>query len=354
MKGKKDDSPIPFLSFADSEQFHNEHTRGGQHFELAQGESKTCKVIDTRDVAARVYWFSCLLPEATHFKVSEMPVIQKEKGVLRLLVIAGSLSHFAGDIGEILLEHWKTAWDHILYVPGPYEYGSGTLCAGDDQCIMLQHRVGQEKVTVFVPGLTDSVLFTGPGLRFLGAPCWPTDPEIYREARVYGSTRFSSSSSSSSSLAGSALLKAQVEMIHDRKYVETAEASTRLRQDVAVLIVALKETEEKRVRETRIVVTYGCPDEQLATTVKHNDPFRGAVSLGSKAVYDYLGRQVDWWIHGAKGDDFRSSICGGNIITLNNLYTAINHLNGDGFTVNFADAIKIERKPVPGAAKGNV
>ncbi len=350
MQTKKDDIPPPLSYEQDpmwerrQEWHRHENTGTVEELPLADSESRTCKVVDTNDVAAKVYWFSCLLPEATQFKVNEMPVIQKEKGTLRLLVIAGNLTHFAGDMDTILIEHWKKAWDHILFVPGPYDYGRGTLCAGDDYCIRLQHLMGQEKFTVFVPGLTDSVLFSGPGLRFIGAPCWPTDPEIYKEARVYESTR----GPGREPLSGSALVKAQVDVIDKKQYVGKSAAEKRLRQDVAVLIVALREVEKKREQETRIVVTYGCPDEQLSTSVKHNDPFRGAVTLGSPPVYTYLAQQVDYWIHGAKGDDFRSSIStvigADRIITLNNVYTAINHLNGDGFGVNFADAIKIERR----------
>ncbi len=132
--------------------------------------------------------------------------------------------------------------------------------------------------------------------------------------------------------------------MQDKRYVQKTAACRRLKQDVAVLVTALVHAEQKRAQETRIVVTYGCPDDQLATTVKHNDPFRGVAHLGGQPVYKYLEGHVDYWIYGAKGDDFRSSMCNGKIVTLSNIYTAINHLNGDGFGVNFKDSLTIKRK----------
>ena len=302
-------------------------------------ESRTCKVVETSATSARVYWFSCLLPEASHFKVDELPVIKQERGILRLLVIAGNLSHFGGDITVILLEHWKKQWDHILFVPGPYEYGKGTVCLGDDYCAMLQQQMGHEKFTVFLPGLTDSVLFRGPNVRVLGAPCWPVgDCTVYKEARVYEPV------SNIETLSGSSLEKARMGIVNDCLYLGKQTAEKRLKRDVATLVVALREVEAVRAEETRIVVTYGCPDEQLSTEIKHNNPFRGTVALGSPAFYTYFGRHVDWWIHGAAGDSVRASMCASRVTTLCNLYTAIHHRHGDGFRERIEKAIHIKKK----------
>ena len=272
-------------------------------------ESDTCKVIDNNCTAIRMYWLSNLLPEATMFKVSEMPAIQSERGVMRILVLAGSISHFSGDILEVLFEHWVRQYDHILFLFGPYDVGMGTVSMGEVFCRKLQSKVGEEKLSIFQPGYLDSVLFTGPGVRFVGAPCWPANDEfIYKEAAVYEEERVENDA------AESVYYKACMNAVDKKRYLTLKTAAHLLKGDVATIIAALHGAIYKRIRETRIVVTYGCPDTQLSIGVKEGHPFRGDITMGSRNMYAFLEKNVDYWIYGAKGDNPRSRM--GPIITL--------------------------------------
>ena len=271
-------------------------------------EKKT-KMIMSNHRAARVYWLSCLLPEATKFKVNELPCIEDEEGVMRILVICGNLSHFSGDIGDILIEHWISdgGWNHVIFVPGPIDYGSGPVELGDAYLETLQETMGHDKFTVFSPSVLKAVAFLGPALRFVGAPCWPVDNNLYKQARVYEMPPGIALDDTGMATA-----------VADKNFLSDKTAQKRLIGDAAIITMALIESEDVRHAETRIVVSYGCPDEKLTIDVPSDHIYRGAVALGSSKFYKYFQGQVDYWLCGAQTDRPRATM--GKIQVWSNQY----------------------------------
>jgi len=256
----------------------------------------------------RIRYISCVMPETTQFKVHELEELPKEPGTVRVLVVAGNMSHFASDINRICFEYWLnlntespcTHWDHIIYVPGPFEYGKGTIDMGDDRCEMLNMLApGKLIVMGSSESMVQSVYFDGPGVRFVGAACWPKQAAVYQMSRVF-------------EIEGSGH-KTALDAVGANHTLRAKTANKKLRQDAQCIINTLKKFEDKSSDEVRVVVTYGCPAEVLASEIKGNGehPFSATVKMGSKEDYDYLARHVDYWIYGALGDKNADTIAKG-------------------------------------------
>ncbi len=88
-------------------------------------------------------------------------------------------------------------WNHIIFVPGPYDYGGGTGELGDVFLSKLVAWSARDRphITMFCSSSMDGdcgedvvtrcIYFTGPAVLVVGAPCWPVDREAYDNARVY-------------------------------------------------------------------------------------------------------------------------------------------------------------------------
>lgn len=344
----------------------------------ANAELTTTKVIRTGHSKLCFWTLSCLLPEATQFKVGEMPRllpagtsrteakrqgnIIKKADTLYVLVVAGNLSKFAGDIGTFLIDYWIGelgpdptdpnhepakcgGWDHVLFVPGPYDYGMGTLDLGDDMLSIYALRHPEGKFTVFERGVTETVLFLGPSVRFVGAACWPVS-DVYRDAAVYVVTKELSDrvDQAGGSSAADILLAKRKIAVAEMSFLRNEDAAELLKMDAAIIVRAFHSLPASaREKETRVVVTYGCPDEQLAVNVSAAHPFRGTVSLGSANIYRYLDTQVDWWVYGARGDASRARM-GKNIQTVSNHYATKQQAGNDGFEEPFSRMVEIKKK----------
>jgi hypothetical protein len=258
-----------------------------------------CKcVITPKGVTrARIFHFSCLLPEATRFEAKDMPKIQKEAGVMRILVIAGNLTHFAGDLDMPLMDFFLkgTTWDHVILVPGPYDYGSQTLNLCDSYLGLLA-QYNKDRFTVLGNRRGDftppSIFFTGVKLLIVGAPCWPSNPEAYKRARVYEYVEGTHS--------------CEKDAVGVGHFVTRETAEKRLKGDIESIFWALKHDWAKEGIDvaSRVVVSYGCPSEFLALESGCDaSNFCGTFKLGDAATFKALGDAgVTEWIYGAAGD----------------------------------------------------
>ena len=344
-------------------------------------ESETTKVIQSAHHTAAVWWLSCLLPEATKFQVNQVPIPPQTPGVYNVLVVAGNLSAFNSDMIHVLIEYWTGAidpsklapkdrkvggggWDHVIFTPGPFDYSKGTVCFGDKFARELQRHHGEEKFTVLMPGQTDTLFLTGPSVRFVGAPCWPSSDagDIYKCAAVYElpdkyktdlDAKLGPGVATESEYYDAWVGDIKIAMAN-RCYLGEATARTRLNNDIATIVSALRTLPfHFRQQETRIVVTYGCPDQQLfcdhdSDSRAPMDQFRGVFAL-PKQLYDYLDGQVDWWIVGATCDKPRARM-GKNIKVCSNQYIRSDTGVKDGFQEPFSGMMKF-RKPMTAASE---
>lgn len=213
--------------------------------------------------------------------MTSLPPLQIKKDSFRILFLLGNASNFAGDLLDAMLEHWTshTDYHHVVFIPGPFEYGPGTLCLGDSACERLRHSYPPERLTVCEsPVLLEIPLFK---LRIVAAPLWPTDPDIFRHAGVY-------EVSQEDFIAAPTRLQeyqTQVaEAARQKRYATEKTLEKRATRDRVGLFACLAQIYEcnklvaPEMRSNVVVATYALPDEQLCTDILPVNPFRGAVS----------------------------------------------------------------------------
>jgi hypothetical protein len=233
------------------------------------------------------------MAEATNWRKESLPSPPNEPTVVNILVLAGNITHFAGDLGVSIWDYFLNrsgSWDHIILVPGPYDYGNGTVQRGDEYTCILARL--SPLFTVLNGGeySRSSVFFTGPNLLIVGAPCWPTEARVYELARVC-------------ERIGEGKAGELVAVGHGLHLTEKT-AKQRLAADVSSLKAMLSGDDDTTM--TRIVVTYGCPSDTLDSTAEKRGIlcryFKGTVSLGDASVYRFFSDRVDHWIYGASGN----------------------------------------------------
>ena len=258
----------------------------------------TRTVVTPAEVDRLVFFpFSSVMPESTAWEVNRLPRLKKEPHTGRVLLILGNVAHFAGDMP---LRFWShilalTDWDHFIYVPGPYDYGSGTLELGDSYLRAL-HKLDQ-RLTVFAHGspLT-AVFFTGPRILVRGAACFPVETVHYQEAAVY-----QRGPGNVPTLVDDTMVEANKvadhEAIVEALWVTRARAQGRLDKDVETLLkVNVPEA------AAHVIVSYGCPDEMAAATRKKS-PFHAVVKLGDAKTYKrFADIGATFWFCGAPTD----------------------------------------------------
>lgn len=293
-------------SLDESDKRQEEEERGGEKEEERVKATSLTKLVTCPGVKRlRIFNCSCIMPETTQFKLPELPILQKEKGVMRLLIIAGNLTHFLGDLDTVIWEYLleKTHhWDHIVFVAGPFDYGLGDVATGDKYLMHLSQLNDRLTVLSSIPGITRCVYFMGPKVRILGAPCWPADTQTpYAAASVYEMTPD---------------LSTPMLAVGEGHLLTVATARQRLGRDVAAILGELRDNEATRSQETRILVTYGCPADAL--TDESPSPFSAVTSMGTANMYQYYYAHVDQWIYGARGTRTVSTM--GPIICRSNMY----------------------------------
>ena len=265
----------------------------------------------------RIYTVSCLMPETTGMKVTDLPRLPKRNDSLRILVIAGNLTHLVGDLDtaiiEYLVEDPRSCWDLTIYVPGPWDYGQMDVDGGDEMLNRLS-QVFPEKFICLFPRKTSCVQFANPPVKIIGAPLWPVDPHIYRTSRIYECTPEHPTPKAAIMFAS---------------FMTEVTANKRRDRDVAALLSHLRSPRETP-DETRIVVTYGCPYEELAlkaaaeiTTYFCTVPIGGGKGMNDVIQgngEDGKGLGVDHWLVGGHmdGPPFIRKV--GNILFHNNRY----------------------------------
>jgi hypothetical protein len=229
----------------------------------------------------------------------------KRNDTFRILVLAGNVSCFAGDLLDIILEHWtkpdQREWNHIILIPGPREYGPGTVCMGDDRCEYFRRIFPAERLTICeAPTVLDIPQFN---TSFVCAPLWPTERSIYDEAHVYEVSK-------DDFIAGTdewQEYKTQIsEAAAKRRVVSQELLNLRSARDRAGILTALlhlharnRELSPWSKKRTVVVATYSAPDEQLSTDIMPLNPFRGTTVMGSAQMYALITATVKTWIVGA-------------------------------------------------------
>lgn len=241
--------------------------------------------------------FSAVMPESTGWESNQLPRFPKQDNTWRILLVLGNVAHFAGTMPE---QFWPVMlklpdWEHIIYVPGPYDYGSGTLELGDSYARKL-HAL-DDRLTVFAHTCpTTSIYVTGPRILIRGAPCFPVETVHYEDARVYqrehpyvpemGHTEDSGLNDA-----------ADKEAIVEGRWVTPQRAQERLIKDVDTLLKV-----GNPMALAHVIVTYGCPDE-LAAATRKKSPFHAVVKLGNAKVYaDFAAIGAAYWFCGAPTD----------------------------------------------------
>lgn len=257
--------------------------------------------------SARVRYVSCLMPEASGFQVDLLPPLPADQGVLRILVVAGNLSHFAGDLDMVLWKHWAKEYEIMVFVPGPYDYGSGTTRTGDTYCDALCEEIPSLTVlNAHSSGCCDSLYLTGPNLRITGALCWPPVLGLYKESRVFEPGTNETE---------------DIHNVSEKQYLLRDTAQARLDADLAHLLVQAELA--KAADQKLMVVTYGCPSPAMCSTVRSDHPFRGYFSA-SKSFYTFMLSCTRWWVYGARGNKGIDKFIGDNgfCVTLHNHFDA--------------------------------
>lgn len=165
-------------------------------------------------------------------------------------------------------------------------------------------------------GMTRCVSFSGPRLCIAGAPMWPS--ESVEEASIFEEISTPSEPASTRKHRLGEAYNAVLNGIRLRKSM----VKWRLHRDVANVRMTFDGRAIARHQETRIVVSYGCPSELLATDEPRPGmvPYRGSISLGSKEIYDELDREIDVWIYGSNGNINSSVAKMGNIVCYRNQF----------------------------------
>lgn len=302
---------------------------------------------------AEIYYISCLQPEASAFKVTSMPQFQRRKDAFRILVIAGNLSCFAGDLNDALIEHWtdpnKNEWNHVVFIPGPFDYGPGTLCLGDARCELLRQRHDPTRLTV----CDTTVLLEIPffGLRLVGAPLWPVDTTVTSHAKIY-------TVSKEDWIPGVSELQeyqTQVaEAARKQRFVSKETLSIVSNADRHGILSCLRDIHQcnliskckKEQAPTVFVATYSAPDEQLSTDIRDLNPYRATKVMGSAQMYSLITATVHTWIVGAHVNKPVQTIKTekGTTLVVSNPFIRKEALEGDGFLVK--ECISVGRVPV--------
>jgi len=264
------------------------------------------RILDTPDGVSQalLYSVSCVMPETTNWKIEDLPHWPRALDTWRILIVAGNVAHFAGDMPLLFWPQLLGCghWEHIIYVPGPYDYGSGTLQLGDEYLAKLADF--DARLTVFGPSCPcKGIYFTGPHLLVVGAQCFPIAPDVYKDARVFelypGDLR-------------------HLDAVTEQHFVRVETAKARLAADVEMLLHML-DREHLYVWD-RVVVTYGCPDEIMAASRKQS-PFRSVVKLGDKRVYKrFADHRIRWWFCGAPTDKPVSKMTGTDTLLCSNCF----------------------------------
>jgi len=207
-------------------------------------------------------------------------------------------------------------WNHIIFVPGPYDYGGGTVELGDVFLSKLVAWSARDRphITMFCSSSMDGdcgddvvtrcIYFTGPAVLVVGAPCWPADREAYDNARVYQRQE---------------PWQSDKEAVMEGQIMSGERAALRLAGDLAQIRAILDKDHPGRSQETRVIVTYSCPSAIYAAN-RSKSPFAACISLGTRVDYKYYEERVDHWIHGAPAKDPVYTM--GNITCRHNMYQA--------------------------------
>ena len=239
---------------------------------------------------AVVHYISCAMPEATQVTIDKYPVAPlKSNDTLRVIVIAGNLSKFAGDAGDIILAHLLSSWDFIVYVPGPYEYAHSTIEMGDDYSKVMGSVDHRFIVLGTGENMTRCVHFLGPQLVLIGAPLWPLEPELYKTIKVF------EESSSQTTAQGA------TRAVEEGRFVRASMLKFRMMRDVRDLIKTLNG--RMNDKETRIVVSYGCPTPLISSNICMARTIRSYDGTVNIKEMDQIAPRIDRWIYGANGDD---------------------------------------------------
>lgn len=310
---------------------------------------------------AEIFYVSCMQPEASGFKVTHIPVFQRLKHVFRVLVVAGNLSNFAGDLNEALISHWtdenKTAWNHVVFVPGPFDYGPGTVCMGDARCAMMRQEHDPTRLTVCDhPTLLEIPFF---GLRLVGAPLWPVDTEVAKHARVF---MVSEKDWIPGVNDAQEYLTQVAEAARKQQYVTKEELTVRSARDRVGILSCLRDIHQcnlmnKCTKKSQapivIVATYSAPDEQLSTDIRELNPYRATTTMGSKQMYTLITSVVYAWIVGAHTNKPAQTIKsekGDETLVVSNPYIRKESAHADGFLVK--ECLSVGRVSGAAAAAG--
>lgn len=259
--------------------------------------------------------FSAVMPETTAWESNQLPRFPKRANQWRILLVLGNVAHFAGIMPQ---QFWPVIlklpdWEHVIYVPGPYDYGAGTLELGDAYLRKL-HAL-DNRLTVFAHNCpTTSIYLTGPRVLVRGAACFPVETVHYEDARVY--QRKHAYIPAMGHIEDSGLDDAaDKEAIVEGRWVTTQRAQERLTKDVETL---LKVTNANAV--AHVIVTYGCPDE-LAAATRKKSPFHAVAKLGSAKVYaQFAALGAAYWFCGAPTDKPTCTMYGSTTKLCSNCY----------------------------------
>ena len=242
----------------------------------------------------RLFVASSMMVQNGYFEFSKhMPQPERMPGVMNVLVLPGNNVQYASRtiaaFFEFLVDTCK-CWDHVFFVPGPWEYCVGTLEKGDDFTSLLAAFSSTRPRTIVILGsnpktTVQSVLFRGFGLLITGAECWPVDTDVYDVRRIY--SRGDKYEKDEDAVAN-ASMPTEEAMKH------------RLATDVASIRMSLMRCPDVPVR---VVVTHGCPSSVLCTDERKADTSADFYGIAEVALQK-LGFLdiVDYWIYGANGD----------------------------------------------------
>jgi|WetSurMetagenome_2_1015567.scaffolds.fasta_scaffold00228_4 hypothetical protein len=262
--------------------------------------------VTTAPTVDRLLLFPCsaIMPESipNWTPVNGLPRFEAAPNVHRVLLVLGNIAHMAGDMPLVF---WQVllglpCWETIIYVPGPYDYGSGTLELGDSWLRAISNV--DPRLVIFAHGCPiTSVFFSGPRVLMRGAACFPVEPIHYQDARVYqrGSGAVPAPAQEGTDGRTVAADKAaDLEAITECRWVTRERAQHRLDKDVATLLEVVPPPETA----TQVIVTYGCPDEMAAATRKKS-AFHATVSLGNASIYrKFAALKALYWFCGAPTD----------------------------------------------------
>jgi hypothetical protein len=249
----------------------------------------------------RLYYVSNLMPEGTGFKMTNLPTDPRKTHIFTILIVAGNMTHFAGDLFTLMITNFMDLYDHVIYLPGPYDYGKGTDRLGDEMCVALgELRKTDPSLTVIHPGVGWGVRFDD--LFIYGALFWPHDS--YDKADVYEARTIS-----------------PVNDVSEAHIVSTQVSRKRLQHDLDVLRSCQFED-----AGTTVVVTWGCPAEQLCLESEGRN-FYGCVDYDG--LQDIKLPKPNYWIYGAIGDKERERL-GTTIYCTNSFVSKWGRFQGKG------------------------